>query len=562
MAVAIVVHLRTMTGIPPNAVGNLQLFREFLATRASMGSFMLASLATFLLLTVSGRAGFPLRFEYRLPIDMKLLAAVPLLYLSVACGSLYLVPALLSRLFFNVSMPLAAPAMLIAISVMTLAAASWSTTGQYARTLAVIVACFGLVQLWGWLDPLTPIVIRDAGGTYPNTSIIALTFLEYGLLVLLFVTLFAFIAHNLSRQRCNESLLPPVLFMRKLPTRKASAQHSHDATTVTATLPDKQGGTFVDRIGDAFDVLCPVSSAWSAELWFEFKRYGIRILILGVLLALSIPLLLLLAKLIGMDSRSNLALLPNLAWLPVAAVFFVGIGIAFINRRQDGSGYMNAFEGTRGMGTLQLAGIQFLVAGLTTLAGVLLTTTSLWLSLPLLDAPGVVIAKAQQLLAAPGADSVVAQASELFAAFTLYVTLIAFIACLHACSVFWGRKVLYGMTLFVIYCIIFTFNVSRGAAVLEDIQQHMWGFAGAVLLLTLFTLGRVLYMKTLSFGGGITSLAGWGIFLLCAWISLQSHGIQLMSQAPELLAFNAALLTLPFTLFLLTTWSYDRLRHR
>ena len=120
---------------------------------------------------------------------------------------------------------------------------------------------------------------------------------------------------------------------------------------------------------------------------------------------------------------------------------------------------------------------------------------------------------------------------------------------------------LIGMTIFVIYCIIFTFNVARGSAGLEDLQQHMWGFAGAVLVLTLFMLGRVLYMKTLSLSGGITSLAGWGIFLLCAWISLQDRGIQLMSQAHELLAFNTALLMLPFTLFLLTAWSYDRLRH-
>jgi hypothetical protein len=557
MAIAIVVPMRTMSLVPPNAPADgQQFFRNVLAPLASMNIFMLASFATLIALTLSGRAGFPLRFEYRLPIDLKLLAAVPLLYLSVACASFYVVPALLTQLYFNASVPIAAPAMLVATCVVTLAAASWSTNGTYTRTLAVIAACFGLVQLYGWVHPLTTIVIRAANGNSGSIDIIGLTFLEYGLLLLLFVALFAFIVHNLGRQRCNESLFPSAIFSRKSTTHKTIAQHSHGATTIAAALPDKHGATFFDRIGDAFDVPCPLGSAWSAELWFEFKRYGMRTLIIGVLLASAIPLFLLFAKLVGIDRRGNLA------WLPVAAVFFVGVGIAFINRRQDSSGYMNAFEGTRGMGTLQLAGIQFLVAGVTTLVGVLLTATSLWLSLPLLDAPGAVIAKAQQLLSAPGATSAVTQAGELFAAFTLYVTLIAFLACLHACSVFWGRKVLYGMTIFVIYCIIFTFNVIRGAAVLEDIQQHMWGFAGAVLLLTLFILGRVLYMKTLSLSGGITSLAGWGIFLLCASVSLQSRGVHLMNQAPELLAFNAALLTLPFTLLLLTAWSYDRLRHR
>ncbi|MES2627174.1 MAG: hypothetical protein V4628_17945 [Pseudomonadota bacterium] len=555
MVIAIAIHLKVMTGIPPNAPADaLQFFRDVLATRASMWSFMLACLTTLIVLTVSGRAGFPLRFEYRLPINLKLLAGIPLLYLSVACASFYVVPALLSQLFFNVSMPLSAPTILIAVCVATLAAASWSTTGTVTRTFAVIAACFGLIQLYVWLHALTPMPV---GGTNPRpVSNISLTFMDYSLVVVLLVVLFGFIVRNLSRQRCNESLFPSAIFARKVTAHQTSAQHSHDGTTVAAALPDKHGGNFFDKIGDAFNVPCPVSSAWSAELWFELKRCGIGVLLLGVLLALSIPLLLLFAKLIGMENRGNLAC------VPVAAVFFVGIGIAFINRRQDSSGYMNTFEGTRGIGTLQLAGIQFLVAGVTTFAGVVLTSTSLWLSLPLLDAPGVVIGKVQALLAAPGTDSVVAHASEFLAAFTLYITLIAFLVCLHACSVFWGRRVLYGMTIFVIYCIIFIFNVIRGAAGLEALQQHMWAFAGAVLLLTIFMLGRVLYMKTLSLSGGITSLVGWGIFLLCAWISLHSRGIQLMNQAPELLAFNSALLTLPFTFFLLTAWSYDRLRHR
>ena len=43
---------------------------------------------------------------------------------------------------------------------------------------------------------------------------------------------------------------------------------------------------------------------------------------------------------------------------------------------------------------------------------------------------------------------------------------------------------------------------------------------------------------------------------------LQRLDVHLPSLPPELQALNAALLTLPLTLFLATVWCYDRLRHR
>ena len=90
----------------------------------------------------------------------------------------------------------------------------------------------------------------------------------------------------------------------------------------------------------------------------------------------------------------------------------------------------------------------------------------------------------------------------------------------------------------------------------------MWGFAAVVVLLTLAALGRTLHLKILPLRAGLVTLLCWAVFVACSLYSLAQQGIVVVNQAPELRAFNAALLLLPFTLCVLLFWSYDRLRHR
>ena len=58
------------------------------------------------------------------------------------------------------------------------------------------------------------------------------------------------------------------------------------------------------------------------------------------------------------------------------------------------------------------------------------------------------------------------------------------------------------------------------------------------------------------------ALLAWLSALAAACFMLERLGVHLLTLAPELKALNAALLTLPLTLFLCTIWCYDRLRHR
>jgi hypothetical protein len=179
----------------------------------------------------------------------------------------------------------------------------------------------------------------------------------------------------------------------------------------------------------------------------------------------------------------------------------------------------------------------------------------------LADAPGALARRLQALSAAEPASALFVL-SATFMRLTIFLSAIALFACVQAWSVIWGRILPYGAGIVGIYAFVFSYRVRSGSAQLEDIQQHMWGFALAVLVLTLLALGRTLYLKILSLRAGLATLACWALFVACAIYSLAQQDIVLVNQASELQALNAALLLLPFTLLVLLFWSYDRLRHR
>jgi hypothetical protein len=92
--------------------------------------------------------------------------------------------------------------------------------------------------------------------------------------------------------------------------------------------------------------------------------------------------------------------------------------------------------------------------------------------------------------------------------------------------------------------------------------QNLWWISAAILTLTLWLSVRVIARGLLDARWSLGSLLAWAVAMACACILYEAKGIHLPSLAPELKAFNAALLTLPLLLFLGTAWCYDRLRHR
>jgi hypothetical protein len=94
------------------------------------------------------------------------------------------------------------------------------------------------------------------------------------------------------------------------------------------------------------------------------------------------------------------------------------------------------------------------------------------------------------------------------------------------------------------------------------VVQNMWWLAAATLLLTLVLAARVSALRLFSAKSATLTLLAWLLGVAAAVLMLKRLGVHLLTQPPELKALNAALLTLPLTLFLCTVWCQDRLRHR
>jgi hypothetical protein len=280
------------------------------------------------------------------------------------------------------------------------------------------------------------------------------------------------------------------------------------------------------------------------------------ILLCGVLLALLVPVLFMLGITPAGTGVSSFD------YLFPTAVFLAGIGIAVFNRRLATAGYLGAFEGTRGMGTLKLMLIQLLAVAVSTLVGIVLVCASVYVCSQFLDVPGSLARRLLGIGAALSEHGALLLLSESFTLLVVYLGMLTLFACLHACSVVWGRIFPYGTAVVAFYGIIFTFRVAIGAAELDTIEQHMWGFAVAVLLVALLALGFTLRLRLLAPRAGLAVVLCWGIFLASSLYTLSHRGIALPEQPSELQAFNAALLLLPLLVFMLLTLSYDRLRHR
>lgn len=515
---------------------------ELMAPSVLMINFTLAFFTTMLAQAIGGRAGFPLVFEYRLPIRTSTLVAVPMLVLATLCASLYFVPMLVCRLWYGVSFPLFDASLLVATLAVILLASSWSTTSAPTRTATTLFALFNSLQLFAWMDPVTlGNLSRAAGEAFQvprmNAEVVALHATDYALISAIVLAMFALTLVAIRQQRYGEAPLQGFTGVWRATPREPSAQ--------TTTLSD--------RITDLLTLPCPTRSPWRAELWLELKRHGMPILLLGIVVALAVPLL----YAVGISPP---AALDRLDYVFPGAVFFGGVGIAIFNRRLATSGYMSPFEGTRAMGTAALALLQTLSVGVTMLCGLLLVSLSVYWSSQLAGVePGALARRVGALLDGMNTNFTWTMLGTTLTELVVYFSAVALFACLHTLSVMWGRAVPYSAGVIAIYALIFAFRVEGEPAMIEDIKRHMWGFAAIVLLLTVAAAGRTLYLKVLSLRGGLAMLACWTLFVVCA---LAGRDVAFADQAPELQAFNVALLMLPLMLFALLFWSYDRLRHR
>jgi hypothetical protein len=513
---------------------NLQ---ELQATGVTIVTLLLAAFTTLIATSLGGSTGFPFRFEYRLPVSTSTLVGVPIATLAALHASLFVIPVLLSQLIYGIPLPVLAGGLIITTMAALLVAASWSTATVSMRSMALILAAVGGSTL---MRSMQPFHLNDAGvGTQPfYPDFIALSGSQYLVLALVLCGLYAITVYCVGLQRQGAR-------WRLLPVRRAGTERKRKTFNEV----------FTEYAGNVLHVPAHVNSPWQAELWLELKRYGMPVLALGLLFALVTPLFPHLSKLIQFPNAALLAMSG-----PVA-VFFYGMGTAVFNRRSVTGGYMSAFEGTRRLGTLQMAGVQLGTLGISIALSIALIAITFRLSAPLYDDVGAPWRWAADVLEYASAAAPLQRLSIAVVTLVAYFGIIAFYFCLHSCSTFWGGKALFGTLVFLIVAAVFAHIALSGEGG-DFVAQSMWWIAAVTLALTVFLVVRAVSLKLMSARGTIGSLLFWAVALVCAYTVYEGLNLHFPGLAPELMALNAALWTMPLTLLLGTAWCYDRLRHR
>jgi hypothetical protein len=538
LAVAVAIHF-TIMNLAPAGMADLPDLREHLAPGSIVLALILALFSTLVAISLGGRAGFPMRFEFRLPQSTALLVGMPMLLLGTLCASLYAIPLLASRLLYGLPMPVMAGTALIATVSVLLAAASWATTTNTTRGIALILAVTTSTKLMTSLQPFHFRNGTRAGEPVFGPDVIFLSPVQYALLALLIIALYGLTVRSVALQRQGE---------RWRITR---------ARRLTGTpVAGRSSSSLVDRASDLLRIPSPVSSPQAAELWVECKRLGIPLLAMSVLLALLMPVL------PWTDSVLNANGAPLLATAAPVVLFFTGVGLGIFNRRTAAGGYMNPFEGTRAIGTLQMAGIQLGSLGTALLLGTGIIGASMWLSSPLYVDQGPLWSRVAGLIGAMRGGTLAQQAGAASSLTAGFFAVMAFLFCVHSCSTFWGRKVMYGALAFLIYAVLFAHAALTSERAGEFVAGNMWGLAAATLVLTLLLLSGVTRLRLFTLKAGAITLLAWLAGVAGAVMMLERLDVRVLNLPLELQVLNAALMTLPLTLLLCTVWCYDRLRHR
>ena len=151
-------------------------------------------------------------------------------------------------------------------------------------------------------------------------------------------------------------------------------QRHGDAQAVTPRTVDFPG--FPEDLVNLFRFPCPTSSATRAQVWFEMKSSGVPVLAIGLVLAISNPLVFAITRPIEFAHPYAVG------WAMLSVLFVLIQGVnAFGFRWRQGRAYASAFESTQPYGTARLAGLKVLVRSVCVLPALIAVGLSVWASL-------------------------------------------------------------------------------------------------------------------------------------------------------------------------------------
>jgi hypothetical protein len=507
-----------------------------------------------------GRPGFPLYLTYTRPVRTAVLVGLPMAYLTALSSAIYLVSAMILRAASGYAFPLLPVAAWMAAITVVALAATWSTRNGLIMMAGITYAITKAFKVA--MDRLTAVEIPDTFDWPPRLwpTLFDWPRTDYAWIAVIGLVCFGVAVAGVARQRRGAGWLE---------------------------APAAQRDGLWDRLGSAFRIPCPVSSATRAQLWFDLRSNGLPVLTTGVVFAIVIVLV---SAVSGpIDAAWNAD--PNVpcqigecfyvrAWppllVPIALFGILALGTnAFGIRRRQGRTYVSAFEATPAFSTAHLAVLKLFVKTVCVLAALIAIGVSAWISMPLLgDAVfiqmwGVPLNSRRSVVAHAfaGLNGYEQLALAIVAVVAVVIGVAAF-AVLGALRLRYSRRTSIAALSLLLSCLALALLAlaKRNGIVSPFVFDALFAaargiFFGATVFTTVYVFrsGFAERVLTVRYAGGAVAI--WAAFG-AAWVTgLHIAGVQISGMS----AMNAISVVSPTLLPLMASglapWSYSRIRH-
>jgi hypothetical protein len=305
--------------------------------------------------------GFSFRLGFVRPVSTVLLVLVPLVFTVVTSVACYLIPALVSSYLWNTSLPMLGPSLLIALVVQLSIAVVWSLTSHASKIVGIILLAAVVMGLVVFLvarsDSPEPILFAIARPSYFALSWLQTSCLFAAMLATTIATIMA-----VDRQRHGDDWVPSLRFMFPEGLRGPANSETH-----SRAIP-----------------WSPFRSVVTAQCWYEWRQFGSKVLIAGLLAPLFVITFLVVCNLLNPGRNPN-----TVTWiiaLALSPVFFQMIAVdgAIGLKHVHGTTRLSLFDATRSLSSDQIIFIKLLVVAGSSLAAWLCMASVAWFDLVLL----------------------------------------------------------------------------------------------------------------------------------------------------------------------------------
>ncbi len=476
----------------------------------------------------SARAKFPLYLGFQRPVPTWLLAGVPMLYLGCASAASYLAPAVLLRTLFDIPFPLAPAAASVAACALVFGFCNWWTHHKTAQVVSGYLFIAGVILIYRTMHP-----VNLAGNDFPPerwAAMFSFSPRDYALLALAGAAAVGLTIVGVARQR-----------------------HGDDGFGWPGPGASGRSGALLDRLEDGVRVPCPTSSPGRAQVWIEMKRSGANVLWMGVIVALSIPVMFLLWN----TYQWELALLAAVV-SPVFPVL-VGVSSMLAFRRRQGVTDLGVFDATCPLGTARLVGLKVLLTVLCILGAWLVIGASFWVSLALEPwGGGARDSIAGYLAAVPvGRLAVLVLWGGL-----LLGAVVGYAAVLQTFFVLHARRATLWLLGISGYGLLFGLVFAGGWVDMSVVTLHAWVAAGLIPVGTIYAFRQALADSVLTAAQARGAVLVWLGVAAAGLVLLRDSPPQFQTPVPALLALGAAVSLMPLAAVALAPWSFSLMRHR